>query len=88
MDLIKNGEEQALKNLLTNYKELMKIKEDHNYSVDVVRENTKLRYDLFRKNNELKEKDQLLFEMEEHIIRLTIDYNRLVDKVGRIYARN
>lgn len=37
---------------------------------------------------ELKEKDQLLFSMEEYIIRLTNDYNRLVDKVGRIYARN
>lgn len=28
-------------------KELMKLKKDHSYSVDVVRQNTKLRYELF-----------------------------------------
>lgn len=41
-------------------KELMKLKKDHNYSVDVVRQNTKLRYELF--NSIPKEKIEKLLK--------------------------
>lgn len=49
-------------------RELMKLKENHDYSVDVVRQNTKLRYELF--NSIPKEK------IEEIIKKLDIDIER------------
>lgn len=72
----KNGEEQALKNLLTNYKELMKLKKDHSYSVDVVRENTKLRYELFRSIPVEK--------IEEKMKQIDKEYNDILSEYGNI----
>lgn len=51
---------QKNKELEEENKELMKLKKDHNYSVDVVRQNTKLRYELF--NSIPKEKIEKLLK--------------------------
>ena len=50
-------------------KELMKLKKDHSYSVDVVRQNTKLRYELFNsipKEKIIEEKGTRKHIMEEY----------------------
>jgi FtsZ-binding cell division protein ZapB len=39
--------QKRIEELEEENKELMKLKKDHSYSVDVVRQNTKLRYELF-----------------------------------------
>ena len=60
---------QKNKELEEENKELMKLKKDHNYSVDVVRQNTKLRYELFNsipKEKIIEEKGTRKHIMEEY----------------------
>lgn len=50
---------EVIQRLQEENKELMKLKKDHNYSVDVVRENTKLRYELHNSVSKNKIENEL-----------------------------
>lgn len=90
--------QQAIKNLLNRNKELeeenkelMKLKNDYNYSVDVVRENTKLRYELFHSIPVAKVEEKI--EKLNKNIDLSIDNSKggldeeFIDKASELLAQ-
>ena len=81
---------QAIEKLLKENEELMKLKNDHNYSVDVVRENTKLRYELFHSVSvtKVEEKIEKLDKEEKQQLKGTKGQDRYAIKQEFMYKRN